>query len=208
MSISAATRCRRRVECVPAMDGLMAGHLAAANGKRIVACPMNLHDFLDTIHLSFRRRSTPVAQADIIIADEGMLAQAVELHNTIFRPKREVEFFKRRFTGRYNPLTLLARMGDRPVGFWIGFELKPGMFYHWLGGVAGDVRRHGVGRQLQEAQQAWARDHGYEFIRCECMNHQREFVHFAITVGYDIVGIRWDSTHADNLIVFEKNLVE
>jgi GNAT superfamily N-acetyltransferase len=149
-----------------------------------------------------------VAQADIIIADEGMLAQAVELHNTIFRPKREVEFFKRRFTGRYNPLTLLARMGDRPVGFWIGFELKPGMFYHWLGGVAGDVRRHGVGRQLQEAQQAWARDHGYEFIRCECMNHQREFVHFAITVGYDIVGIRWDSTHADNLIVFEKNLVE
>ncbi|MCC7350319.1 MAG: GNAT family N-acetyltransferase [Phycisphaerales bacterium] len=149
-----------------------------------------------------------MAQADIIIADEGMLAQAVELHNTIFRPKREAEFFKRRFTGRYNPLTLLARMGDRPVGFWIGFELKPGMFYHWLGGVAGDVRRHGVGRQLQEAQQAWARDHGYEFIRCECMNHQREFVHFAITMGYDIVGIRWDSTHADNLIVFEKNLVE
>ncbi|MCC6423083.1 MAG: GNAT family N-acetyltransferase [Phycisphaerales bacterium] len=149
-----------------------------------------------------------MAQADIIIADEGMLAQAVELHNTIFRPKREAEFFKRRFTGRCNPLTLLARMGDRPVGFWIGFELKPGMFYHWLGGVAADVRRNGVGRQLQEAQQAWAKDHGYEFIRCECMNHQREFIHFAITMGYDIVGIRWDSTHADNLIVFEKNLIE
>jgi len=27
-------------------------------------------------------------------------------------------------------------------------------------------------------------------------------------MGYDIVGIRWDSTHADNLIVFEKNLLE
>ena len=74
--------------------------------------------------------------------------------------------------------------------------------------VLPDLRRHGVGRQLQEAQQAWAKDHGYEYIRCECMNHQREFVHFAVELGYDMVGIRWDSTHADNLIVFEKNLVE
>ena len=88
----------------------------------------------------------------------------------------------------------------------MGFELKPGMFYHWLGAVVPDLRRQGVARQLQEAQQAWARDHEYEYIRCECLNHQREFIHFAIEVGYDIVGIRWDSTHADNLIAFEKSL--
>lgn len=149
-----------------------------------------------------------MAQADIIIADEKLLPQAVDLYNSIFRPKREVDFFKRRFLGRYNVLTLLARLDDRPVGFWIGFELKPGMFYHWLGAVKTDARRSGVGRQLQEAQQAWARDHGYEYIRCECMNHQREFVHFAIDQGFDIVGVRWDSTHADNLIVFEKHLID
>jgi GNAT superfamily N-acetyltransferase len=149
-----------------------------------------------------------VANADIIIADEKLLPQAVELHNSIFRPKREIDYFKRRFMGRYNTLSLIARMDDRPVGFWIGFELKPGMFYHWLGAVLSEVRRHGVGRQLQEAQQAWAKDHGYEYIRCECMNHQREFIHFAVALGYDIVGIRWDSTHADNLVVFEKNLTE
>jgi GNAT superfamily N-acetyltransferase len=149
-----------------------------------------------------------VAQAEIIIVDEKLLPRAVELYNNIFRPKRELDFFKRRFMGRYNSLTLLARMDEKPVGFWIGFELKPGMFYHWMGAVLPDIRRHGVGRQLQEAQQAWAKDHGYEYIRCECMNHQREFIHFAVALGYDIVGIRWDSTHADNLIVFEKNLVE
>ena len=76
-----------------------------------------------------------MAQADIIIADERLLPQAVELYNTIFRPRREVDFFKRRFMGRYNALTLIARMDEKPVGFWIGFELKPGMFYHWLGAV-------------------------------------------------------------------------
>jgi GNAT superfamily N-acetyltransferase len=124
-----------------------------------------------------------VANADIIIADEKLLPQAVDLYNAMFRPKREIDFFKRRFMGRYNTLTLLARMDDKPVGFWVGFELKPGMFYHWLGAVLPDVRRHGVGRQLQEAQQAWAKDHGYEYIRCECLNHQREFIHFAIALG-------------------------
>jgi hypothetical protein len=69
-----------------------------------------------------------VANADIIIADEKLLPQAVDLYNQIFRPRREVDFFKRRFMGRYNTLTLIARMGDKPVGFWIGFELKPGCF--------------------------------------------------------------------------------
>ena len=149
-----------------------------------------------------------MAQADIIIADEKLLPQAVEVYNSIFRPKREVDFFKRRFLGRYNVLTLIARMDDRPVGFWVGFELKPGMFYHWMGAVKTDIRRHGVARQLHEAQCAWAKDHGYEFVRCESMNHQREFIHFAVAIGYDIVGVRWDSTHADNLVVFEKNLIE
>ncbi len=149
-----------------------------------------------------------MAQADIIIVDEKLLSQTVDVYNAVFRPKREIDYFKRRFLGRHNPLTLQARLGDKPVGVWIGFELKPGMFYHWMGAVVADARRQGVGRQLHDAQQAWAKDHGYEYLRCECMNHQREFIHFAICVGYDIVGIRWDSTHADNLIVFEKNLVE
>jgi len=92
-------------------------------------------------------------------------------------------------------------------------QLLPGPYFlagASMGGLISllQLRRHGVGRQLQEAQQAWAKDHGYEYVRCECMNHQREFIHFAVTLGYDIVGIRWDSTHADNLIVFEKNLIE
>ena len=149
-----------------------------------------------------------MANADITIADDAQLPAGVELYNQIFRPRREVDFFKRRFLGRYNALTLIARVDDQPVGFWSGFELKPGMFYHWLGAVLPDHRRQGIGRQLLDAQHAWAKDHGYEQVRCECMNHQREFIHFAVDAGFDICGIRWDSTHADNLVVFERNLIE
>jgi GNAT superfamily N-acetyltransferase len=147
-----------------------------------------------------------VAQADIIIADDGMLHQAVELYNQIFRPRKDIDYFKRRFVGRYNPLTLIARMEEKPVGFWTGFELKPGVFYFWLGAVLTELRRHGIGTQLHDAQEAWAKDHGYEYIRCECMNHQREFIHFAIDIGYDVVGTRWDSQHADQLVLFEKHI--
>jgi GNAT superfamily N-acetyltransferase len=149
-----------------------------------------------------------LAQADVIIADSALLPQAIDVHNRIFRPRREVDFFRRRFLGRHNCLTLIARLDEQPVGFWIGFELKPGMFYHWLGGVLPEARRIGVARQLHDAQRAWALDHDYEFIRCECLNTQREFIHFAIEMGYDIVGTRWDSSIADNLIVFERSLEE
>lgn len=192
--------------------------LRMATTITMAATPMRLRrDALPPTHYNTPSEQPPpstqeghpaVAQADIIIADDKLLPQAVELYNQCFRPKREVDFFKRRFMGRYNSLTLLARMDDRPVGFWIGFELKPGMYYHWLGAVVPELRRHGIARQLQEAQQAWARDHEYEYIRCECLNHQREFLHFALDVGYDIVGVRWDSVHADNMVVFEKNIFD
>ena len=135
-----------------------------------------------------------------------MLSEVVDLYNQMFRPRGDINYFQRRFLGRRHVLTLLAKYEGRPVGFWVGYELKPAMYYHWLGAVVPEFRRAGIARQLQEGQQAWARDHEYEYIRSECLNHQRHFIHFAIDVGYDIVGMRWDSTHADNLIIFEKSL--
>src|SRR3954469_23480872 len=101
-------------------------------------------EIVPIIPLGFSARGREMANAEIIIADEKMLPQAVELYNTIFRPKHEIDYFKRRFLGRYNILVLIARLEERPVGFWMGFELKPMMFYHWLGAVLPDLRRNGI----------------------------------------------------------------
>ncbi len=136
-----------------------------------------------------------MAQAEIVIADEHLLPQVAEVYNTSFRPKADVDYLRRRFAGRHNVLTLLARVDERPVGFWIGFELKPAVFYHWLGAVEPDMRRNGIAQQLQEAMEAWAKENDYEYLRAECLNTQREFIHFAVAGGYDIVGARWDSMH-------------
>ena len=154
------------------------------------------------------KRKRAVAQAEIIIADENLLPEAVEIYNEVFRPKQDLAYFKRRLLGRYNPLVLIARISERPVGMCVGYEERPGLFRHWLGAVLPDSRREGVGRQLMEAEHSWASEHGYDAIRCEASNRQREWVQFAVNTGFDIIGLRYEGDRADNMIVFEKSLVE
>jgi GNAT superfamily N-acetyltransferase len=142
----------------------------------------------------------------IEIAGPEELPTIVGLFNQIFRPARTLESFQRRYLGRHNVLQLIARQGTEPVGFFLGFELKPDTYFAWFYGVVSNVRRMGVGAQLIEEAQKWAMDKGYQAIRLECYNQQRPMLHLAIELGYDIVGIRWDPARTANLVIFEKFL--
>lgn len=148
--------------------------------------------------------------ADVVIDLLGQedLPVVVELYNQIFRPPRSIDSFQRRFRGRYNTLQMIARIGPDPVGFHIGFELKPTVFFSWFYGVLPDYRRMGIASQLMQAVHHWAREHEYESIRFECHNQHRPMLHLAIAKGYEIAGIRWDADRADNLIIFEKLLTD
>src|SRR5262245_29527853 len=94
------------------------------------------------------------AKIDIVGVDD--LPLVAELYGQIFRPPKDIAFFRRRFLGRYNPLILIASLEGQPVGFFTGFELKPTAFFSWLFGVLPDFRRSGIASQLMEAAQAWA----------------------------------------------------
>lgn len=91
---------------------------------------------------------------DIVGVDE--LPLIVDMYNQIFRPAKTIESFRRRYLGRYNVLQLVARVKDKPAGFFLGFELKPDTFFAWFYGVLPDCRRMGIGSQLIEAAQSWA----------------------------------------------------
>jgi GNAT superfamily N-acetyltransferase len=147
-----------------------------------------------------------VADAIIDIVGPEDLPIITQLYNQIFRPPRDVESFHRRFLGRYNVLQLVARVQNRPVGFFLGFELKPTVFFSWFYGVIPECRRQGIATQLIEAVHSWARQNEYESIRFECHNQHRPMLHLAISLEYDIVGIRWDPDRGDNLVIFEKVL--
>jgi GNAT superfamily N-acetyltransferase len=144
------------------------------------------------------------AVIDVVGTDE--LPAIVDLYNQIFRPAKTVETFQRRYLGRYNVLQMVARVKDRPVGFFLGFELKPTVFFCWFYGVVPEYRRQGIASQLMDAVHSWARQNEYESIRFECHNQHRPMLHLAIALGYDIVGIRWDPDRGDNLVIFEKVL--
>ncbi|MEX2214954.1 MAG: GNAT family N-acetyltransferase [Phycisphaeraceae bacterium] len=147
-----------------------------------------------------------MANAKIDIVGRGEVKLVADLYNQIFKPRRELAFFERRFLGRHNILMLIASIDERPVGFYLGFELKPGVFFTWLVGVVPELHRHGIASQVVEAAQAWAKDNEYTSIRLECHNQHRALLHLAIRHEYDIVGIRWDLDRGDNLVIFEKLL--
>ena len=43
-------------------------------------------------------------------------------------------------------------------------------------------------------------------MRFECNNQHRPMLHVAISEDYDLVGIRWDTTSGNNVVIFEKDL--
>ena len=147
-----------------------------------------------------------MADAIIDLIGPGDMPVVVDLYNRIFRPARDLESFDRRFRGRYNVLRLIARIKNEPVGFFLGFELKPTVHFAWFYGVVPEYRRQGIASQLMEVVHEWARQQGYESIRFECHNQHRPMLHLAIAKEYDIVGIRWDPDRGDNLVIFEKVL--
>ena len=147
-----------------------------------------------------------MADAIIELVGPQELPTIVQMYNQIFRPPRDVESFRRRFRGRYNVLQLIARLENQPCGFFLGFELKPTVFFAWFYGVVPEFGRQGIASQLMEAVHSWARQNEYESMRFECHNQHRPMLHLAIALEYDIVGIRWDPDRGDNLVIFEKVL--
>src|SRR5690554_3310064 len=145
-----------------------------------------------------------MANAEVVIVGPGEIPLMADLYNEMFRPPRTVEFFRRRLLGRYNALFLIANVDGRPAGFSIGFELKPTVYFGWLLGVIPALRRQGIAAQIHEAQCAWAAEHGYQYLRMECLNAHRAILHLAIAMDFNVVGLRWDPDRQDNLIIFEK----
>lgn len=146
--------------------------------------------------------------AEIVIdrLDPTDVKLLTHLNNQVFRPERDEAFFERRLRNRMNPLLLGARIDSEAVGFLVGMELKPSVFFSWLVGVLPDARRMGVASQLMTAAEDWARERGYSAVRFETGNAHRAMLHFGVAAGYDVIGIRWDVDRTENLVIFEKTV--
>ena len=145
-----------------------------------------------------------MADATIDRINPTDLDLVTHLYNSMFRPEQSAEWIARRLEGRMKPLVQVARIENDAVGFYVGYELKPSTHYTWLVGVVPEMRRAGIASQLMHAAEDWSQSEGYKYMRFECDNRIRAFLHFGISADFDIVGIRWDMDRLANLVIFER----
>ncbi|QQE11008.1 GNAT family N-acetyltransferase [Planctomycetota bacterium] len=142
-------------------------------------------------------------RVDIMTTQE--LSIITSLYNKIFTPNQPLEYFVDRLTSHRSPLILTAFADDIPIGFALGYEHRPGVFFQWRYGVLKDYRGQGVGSQLIDASQTWIQEQNYQLTRIECLNHHRAMLHMTIAKNYQIVGLRHDNEIHANLILMEKD---
>ncbi len=102
-------------------------------------------------------------------------------------------------------LVLTAYVEGKPAGFKIGYE-RDGTFYSWLGGVLPVYRRSGVAARLADAQESWAKTHGYKTIWMKTRNRFPGMLMMAIGRGFQITGFDPRDKIGEHRIVLTKSL--
>jgi len=103
-------------------------------------------------------------------------------------------------------LILIAKEGDLPIAYKVGYQLSNKAFYSWLGAVTPAYRKQGIATKLREMQQSWAVQAGYTQIHVKSMNRYPAMLQLLISSGYQINGYENNGDPAASKICFVKDL--
>ena len=104
-------------------------------------------------------------------------------------------------------LILVAEVDGKPAGFKVGYRRdSPDIFYSWMGGVLATYRRKGVATKLADAQEKWAKNHGYLKVYFKTRNRFAKMIHFGLNRGFMIVDLIKKGPLEEYRIVMEKKL--
>jgi len=140
---------------------------------------------------------------------EGTIEEAVEMCSLLpeFEKPYGKEEFEERLKGKKH-LILICYYYGMPIGFKLGYDrYDDGSFYSWLGGVLPGFRRNGVAGRLQERQEIWVREHGYQRILIKTRNKFQNMLRFSIAHGYQIIGFKEKGMIKDYRVVLQKELM-
>jgi ribosomal protein S18 acetylase RimI-like enzyme len=105
-------------------------------------------------------------------------------------------------------LILVALYGDAPVGFKIGYQRdNDGSFYTWMGGVLPDYRKLHIAQRLANAQEAWAKQEGFNAIVLKTRNRFKGMLVFALKNGFCIERVEQKEAIEDYRITLRKKLI-
>jgi predicted GNAT superfamily acetyltransferase len=94
-----------------------------------------------------------------------------------------------------NPLILFYYEDEKIVGFKVGYERDPGVFYSWMGGVHPNYRGKGIASILMKHQHDWAREAGFEKVHTRTDSRFPEMIKLNKKFGFkELTRIQRDST--------------
>ncbi|WNZ54937.1 GNAT family N-acetyltransferase [Microbulbifer sp. MKSA007] len=140
---------------------------------------------------------------------EGTIEDVIQINSEIpeFDTKNSKDKIEQRLEGRLY-LLLVASVGNKKVGYKIGYKVSETEFYSWSGAVRPDYRGRGIGKSLLELQERWVMNKGFQFISVKSMNRFPSMLHLLISHGYQVCGYENKGTPLQSKIIFIKKIGE
>ncbi len=136
--------------------------------------------------------------------DEAVLEKIKAFFVSIFSNANTAKFDKK-LNQASNIFTVLALLEKRIVGFKIGYQIEPGTFYSWVGGVDKSFRQRGIAAELMKRQHDWCARNDFQIVKTKTTNQFKSMLILNIKSGFDIIEV-YSDINKERKIVLEKHL--
>lgn len=137
---------------------------------------------------------------------DKLLDDIVQLEAAVFPEPFSKEKIERKLAVQSSIRGIIVYSEKQPVGFKVGFERSPIVFYSWIGGVHPEFRKQGIAKRLIRRQHQWCKEKDYEKVATSSRNSFREMMILNLQEGFDIVDTHLDSQKNEVVVIFEKSL--
>ncbi|MEC2158827.1 GNAT family N-acetyltransferase [Virgibacillus halodenitrificans] len=131
-----------------------------------------------------------------------LLNKVLNLHDSIFK---DAATLISKAENKSKVVFNLALEDEEIIGYKIGYELEPNLFYSWLGGVDESHRNKGVASKLMDQQHLYLIEKGYEIVQTKTKNKWRGMLVLIIKSEFDVIGTYTDN-EGEPKIILEKRL--
>ena len=123
-----------------------------------------------------------------------------------FDDSYEISEYSKRLNSTVH-LILTAYNDHNPIAFKIGYHRhSDGSFYSWMGGVLPNYRRKGIGNNLADHQETWAKKKSYNSIRLQTREKHNAMLALAINRGFQITSRNENKSNFNTRIWMNKPL--
>jgi hypothetical protein len=138
------------------------------------------------------------------VPDDATLSKLVACANKLI-DETTLEAWKDKLSDRAAVFISYAESAGTVVGFKVGYELKPTLFYSWVGGVLDAHRNKGIATQMINDQLNFCSTNGFTVIKAISDNRYKDMMICNLRAGFDFCETKLDDEGILR-VVMEKKL--